>query len=116
MKIETKEIYKCDHCNKLYQAKRHCAYHELVCKKNPDNKRACFGCDYLTKTNIEHLTGYGDGSGEEQTEFSMLLFCNKKRVCLHTPQSEIKQNALETIGFDNEQMPKECEFYKQELF
>ena len=51
MKTETKEIYKCEHCNKLYQLKNWCLVHEKACSKNPDNDRACFGCQYLTKQN-----------------------------------------------------------------
>jgi len=51
MKIETKEIYKCEHCNKLYQIKSKCLEHEKTCSKNPDNQRACFGCRHLEKKN-----------------------------------------------------------------
>jgi len=49
MKSEFKEIYKCDHCNKLYQRKHACIKHEIACHKNPENHRVCFGCMHLCK-------------------------------------------------------------------
>ena len=49
MITEVKEIYKCEYCRKIYQVKRFAEAHEVVCKKNPDNNRACFGCEFLEK-------------------------------------------------------------------
>jgi len=56
MKIITKEIYKCDHCNKCYQIKSACERHETLCNKNPNNHRPCFECNKLTKKNIKFLS------------------------------------------------------------
>lgn len=49
MITQTKEIYKCEHCRKLYQIKRFTELHEKMCNKNPENQRACFTCKFLEK-------------------------------------------------------------------
>lgn len=53
MIIQTKEIYKCEYCRKIYQIKRFAESHEKMCKKNPENNRACFGCNFLQKKEVE---------------------------------------------------------------
>lgn len=111
MKTEIREIYKCEHCNKLYQRKHICEYHERICIKNNENKRACYGCKNLDKKNVDYYAGYGDVNGEEVVENANLLFCSKLQTCIHTPQSEVRKNALETIGYENNPMPKECEYF-----
>ena len=105
MKVETKEIYKCEHCNKLYQLKHFCEKHEKACKKNPKNDRPCFRCVHLTKKDIEHY--YFVGDRDIKVNFSC-LYCDKRKVFLHTPQNEIKGNALD-LGDENLPMPKECD-------
>ncbi len=106
MKIETKEIYKCEFCNKLYQLKHFAAKHEQLCTKNPENKRACFGCSHLEKkqTTIYHDSPLG-GENEQQVH---ILFCNKKQIYLYPPRVQVKQNMYDLGNDSNEPMPKVC--------
>ncbi len=116
MKAEAKEIYKCDYCNKLYQKKHLCAYHESVCYKNPDNARVCFGCNNLVKMETVVYSGRIHPDGDEATRKVNLFFCKKLETYLHTPKNEVKGNAFETGDYDNIPMKKECEFYEQQRF
>jgi hypothetical protein len=104
MKIETREVYKCDHCNKLYQIKNPCITHEKICTKNPDNKRDCFGCDYLDK---KEAIVKGDGYLFGDTKANR-LFCSKFKTFLYPPKIEYYKSYDDIEGFDNNAMPKEC--------
>jgi len=108
MITETREIYKCEYCNKLYQIKRFADYHELMCKKNPRNKRACFGCINLSKKTITDYFDMQDGEHEREVK---LLYCKKLECFLYPPQVEMKQNAIDLDGI-NKPMPKKCEYFK----
>jgi hypothetical protein len=112
MKVEVKEIYKCDHCNKLYQVKGAAERHERACHRNPDNERACFGCDNLEKkeTSIGMMTPYG-----EINKPVNCLYCKIKYVFLYPPKVEHKGNAFD-LGEFNEPMPKVCESYSRQEF
>lgn len=89
MITETREIYKCEYCRKVYQIKRFAEWHEQACKKNPENKRACFGCNFLVK---KEITLYADNpmTGGDIEYKRELLFCNKKQVYVHPPIVEYK--------------------------
>lgn len=106
MKIETKEIYKCEYCNKLYQIKSACYKHENICSKNPENDRACFTCRHLT-TETETIY-YDTGYGENERKVN-LLYCNKKESFVYPPKVEFKKNWYETDPIENNPMPKKCE-------
>jgi hypothetical protein len=107
MKIETREIYKCEFCNKLYQRKHSAEYHEKVCVKNPANDRPCYGCNKLTKKAAE-VDGGNDRYGEQEYRTVDLFYCNAKKMFLHTPKNAIKGNVFD-LGDDlNEPMPIEC--------
>lgn len=107
MITETKEIYKCEHCRKLYQSKHFALRHEQLCPKNPDNNRACFGCVHLGKrqTKVYHDVP----SGGEQVQTVEILHCAKKSVFLYPPKVEVKKNMYDLGDDFNEPMPKECE-------
>jgi len=109
MIIETREIYKCDHCRKVYQIKSACIKHEHKCKKNKANHIRCFdGCIYLVKkeTEVTHF----DYNGHDHQEKKSLLYCESKKIFLYpywfnnpVLQEDIKDEV------DNVQMPKECD-------
>lgn len=42
MKIETRKVYRCEHCNKWYISASACSVHERFCRKKPENKHKCF--------------------------------------------------------------------------
>lgn len=107
MITQTKEIYKCEHCRKLYQAKRFAEAHEEMCKKNPENQRACFACKFLEKK--ETVLYYGSPIGGEITRTVSFLHCEKKGIFLYPPKVEIKGNAFKLWDNTNEPMPKKCD-------
>lgn len=107
MKTIKTTIYECEHCGKYYKRKYHCEKHELMCKKNPANQRACFGCSNLS---METTTMYGYLDNEYDVK---LLHCSVKDKFVYPPSVEIKGNALD-IGDINEPMPKECKDFKHE--
>lgn len=49
MKIEIKEVYKCDHCRKLYQRKKACIKHESLCSRTRKTKRNVLIVNFSTK-------------------------------------------------------------------
>lgn len=112
MIIETKEVYKCEHCRKLYQIKKFAIIHEQVCKKNPENYRACFGCKFLIK---KEATIFEDHPmmGESQYDAN-ILFCSSKNIFVYPPIVEHKGNSFELGDELNEPMPIECELYKDQ--
>lgn len=113
MRTETKEIYKCDFCNKLYQRKAAAIKHELMCSKNPDNDRPCFHCLNLDKKDAEKERGFEYGSG--CPTYVSLLHCKAKEIFLYPPKVGFKKNVIE-IEECNEAMPKECELFKLNTF
>jgi hypothetical protein len=112
MKTEIKEIYKCDHCNKLYQIKKACIKHEKHCKSNPEYLRPCHSCTVLKKVNETVWAGYGDPYGNEVERKVRILFCGKKDCFIHPPSVAAKGNAFETDKL-NIEMPKECDLYEK---
>lgn len=113
MKIETKEIYKCDYCRKLYQIKKWCKLHEPVCRKNPLNKSKCFeGCIHLTKKSIIHYVDNPDGDNEERRE---ILYCKVKKQGVYPNWISGLESADIEDELPNNVMPKECEEYSNWL-
>jgi hypothetical protein len=110
MKTETKEIYKCDYCNKLYQMKHHCKNHELICRKRPDYLRPCHNCKILEKVKSVAFFTYCDEAGDKYTEPVEVLFCKLKDCFIYPPSVAAKGNAFE-LDKPNIEMPKDCEFY-----
>lgn len=116
MKTEIKEIYRCDHCNKLYLRKHATVNHEKVCSKNTDNFRKCLdGCVHLIKKDAKVYIGVDDYySGEPYYWDKSLLYCDKKKTFLYPPKSEHKNNfftEFEDENNENNPMPKECDLF-----
>lgn len=111
MKTETKEIYKCEYCNKLYQVKSACVWHETSCKKRPDYLRPCHSCQILKKVNEKIFAGYGDQYGNEAEITVSVLFCKKLDCFIYPPSVAAKGNAFEMGMKLNIEMPKECEHH-----
>lgn len=106
MIIETKEVYKCEHCRKLYQRKHAAIKHEAMCKKNPYNNRPCFSCPHLEKKKYVDYGPYG------LNEYN-LLHCSKKEEYMYPPQVEVKDNFLEID--DNHPMPRQCDIWDRAI-
>ncbi len=105
MITKTKQVYYCDHCKKYYLRKDSCVKHELICHKNPDNNRDCWGCNHLAKeeTSIYHDTYIG-----EQEQKVQLFKCRKLEKWVYPPKVEMKNNWFDLGDEFNEPMPKEC--------
>jgi len=107
MKQKEKTVYYCDHCNEKRFVKNAMIRHEITCKKNPNNKRACYGCIFLTKEDFdfEHDSGHEGGI---IIEVRKQAFCTKKDIFLANHYQEINQH--DVINYDGvEMMPKYCE-------
>lgn len=109
MKTQKKEVYYCDYCKKHGLNKSKMEYHEETCFKNPENKRPCFNCHYLEKKETFISGMYSNGLEWERTV--NLLHCNKKQHFLYTPKNQFKGNQFDLGDYENNPMPKECEFY-----
>lgn len=113
MKTEIKEVYKCEHCNRLYQRKHHCLNHELGCKKRPDYLRPCHNCKLLKK--VKATAWDIDEYGDEYGKVVDVLFCEKLDCFIYPPSVAAKGNAFEMERL-NVEMPKECEFYLEKKY
>lgn len=108
MTEKTTTIFSCDFCKKKYFAKRWAIYHEKICMKNPENKRLCYDCEYLTKKTLNR----------DDSEYPVLeiFYCDKKQIGLYPSQSEIRNNILDLGDYENVEMMKECEEFKKHEF
>ena len=53
MKVkENVTVYSCEYCKKKLFRQHAMEAHEMMCNKNPDNYRPCYGCKYLEKERI----------------------------------------------------------------
>lgn len=116
MKTEIREVYKCDHCKKMYQIKNACISHEPKCKKNPVNYKICHGCDFLEKKEVE--VNFQDFNGYDHFLNKKLLYCNKLNKYVYPLSIENSFNGgylQEDIGdgeVENEPMPSECKSFE----
>lgn len=116
MITETREVYKCEHCRKLYQIKSACERHEPKCPKNPDNFKICHGCEFLEKIEVE--VNFQDHNGSDHFVKKKLLHCNKLNKFVYPLSVQNGWNGgylQEDIGdgeIPNEPMPKECDSFE----
>lgn len=96
-----KEIYICEHCDRRYFRKHACLKHEPVCKKNPENIPACFGCDHLTKAE----------EGSEDKFTVVTDYCKARKVTMHPITSAKKKGKL----YGEVCMPKACELREDDI-
>lgn len=111
MIVETKEVYKCEYCRKLYQVKGAAERHELLCSKNPINDRICFGCSYLSKKDIS-IDSNRDYAGPQHLS---LLYCSKIKSFLYPPKVEAKGEWFDLGDESNEPMRRKCEYYDDNI-
>lgn len=109
MKVKTKNVYYCEHCNKHGLSEWQMKRHEILCSRNPINHRPCFNCQHLGKEQTEIYCDNYDGSQSERK--LNLFYCHKKKMFLHTPQNEAKGNMFDLCDFENNPMPTECDDY-----
>jgi len=111
MKIKTNvTLYICEHCGKKMFRKYAMEQHEKWCSLNPENRRACEGCEHLQETTIEVSYGHYDGS---VTYHNAKAFrCTKLDKLLYplkVEQRGLLEKYPETFE-DQQPMPKTCEY------
>lgn len=112
MKTKIKAVHQCDHCNKKLFVKPAMEKHERHCYKNPTNRVACEGCDFLKETKIEYAVDY---YGQESMRTSRSFVCAKLNKVLFPRVVERKELHLkypETFE-GQEPMPRDCHEFKQ---
>lgn len=112
MKEEIKKVYSCDYCKKKYFNKHFAEKHEFACYLNPENFRPCFTCEYITNKKVDIFSGIADQNGQEMERQVSVFYCSAKNIFIHSPQVEIKGNALDLGDEINNPMPKNCDCFK----
>lgn len=107
MITETKTIYKCEYCKKLYQIKRFAIQHENICKKNPKNDRLCFNCTYLIKKYVCIEDCDDQCKGNADCNRYSFFYCSETDSFIYPPY--VKPAPL--IEDENKRMPQECKLY-----
>jgi len=112
---QTRQIYKCEYCRKLYQIKNACARHENVCKKNPLNYQPCLDdCKHITTKEFVYCFDTYQGSSEREVK---VLYCKKRQVAVcpfwHNPYDFIVDENDNEV--ENDFMPKKCENFRKEV-
>lgn len=110
MKTKIKSVYYCDYCKKYFLRKDACTRHEVICSENPDNFRACFDCDHLTKKETDYY--YDTFQGQDSRKV-FLFFCPKINAYLYPPKVQKNKKWFELGDEDNIPMRKECEYQKK---
>jgi len=113
MITETREIYRCEYCKKIYLRKHFCESHELKCKKNPKNYSPCLdGCEHIDKKNFTYFFDTWQG---EDNKIVSVLYCTKKEIAIcpfwHSPYEYLTDCDGEEIL--NIEMPKNCQCYSK---
>ena len=71
---KVKQVYICEHCNRLFILKWRAEKHEIKCSKNPANKIECFNC-----SEFENINGKWICKGNELSRNPK--YDNQKQVC-----------------------------------
>lgn len=111
---ETRTVYFCSYCKKMYKSKRWCLYHEKICYKNDNNKDYCYDC-----THCDEVTIYNEYYGSEVSQNS--LFCSAKNVYLLNKKAVLrgydKKYKEQYENYKSQPMIKnknDCEHYENE--
>ena len=122
MKVkENVTIYQCEFCKRKMFVKHAMEKHEKWCNSNPENFRACSGCQHLEEVEVKYsysvptldgnLAVIFDGSTAEGKTTGFR--CKKLDKCLYPFKVEklgLPDKYPETFE-DKEPMPKTCEHY-----
>lgn len=109
MKTKTNvTLYICDHCKKKLLRKWAMEKHEKYCGANPENRRACEGCQHLEETTVEVIY---EGIYQDRIVKSKAFRCKaleKMLYPLKVEQRGLLEKYPETFE-DQEPMPRTCE-------
>lgn len=90
VKKEVREIFRCEHCGKVYLIERYCVPHEDVCKKNPLNTHPCFDCKHCEGSDEQVGCDYHPYMGEYDTKEIVPWFCSKLKQHMLTRRMAIR--------------------------
>lgn len=112
MKVETAQIYKCDHCGKVQFRRCDMTKHEKWCKLNPINDHACYKfCKHLVKTEEKYEGQSRYDSGESFTGKKTVFTCGVSGQKMYSFKAEkLKLPILNELGI--KRMPIDCNDYK----
>lgn len=107
---ENVNVYICEHCKRKMFRKHAMALHEPACFSNPENKRACSGCEHLQQIEILYYFDHFDGEHEAKTKG---FKCNKLDKIMYPYKVEkMGLNTMYPESFEDQiPMPKECEYF-----
>ena len=113
--ITSKKFYQCEFYNKISLSAGAMKKHERACKKNPENIRACIGCEYCDAKTVKINPNYG--YGEKRIERD-LPYCSKLDMFIYPPKCERNDNYFLPEDIDDGEtecipMPKVCEYFKE---
>lgn len=116
MKIETAQIYKCDHCGKVQFRKCDMSKHEKWCKLNPNNRHACYEfCKHLVKGEEQYEGQSRYDSGEGYTGKRTVFTCGLTGQKMYSFKAEkLKLPVVTEEG--TVRMPIKCNKFEQDLF
>jgi hypothetical protein len=111
MKIETKEVYTCEHCKKYLVRKSAMVNHEFNCTYNPKNHVACIGCKFIKQEPTEYA--YTDYDGDRLYKTGKKFVCAKLNKTMYpfvlVKRGILKLNPEQFLG--QEQMPPKCDSF-----
>lgn len=107
-------VYKCDYCNKKLFRKHAMFSHEIKCKQNPLNIRACFDCSMCEKVEIKFEPEIQTYHNNNDLTKSHSFKCLSKNIFMFPPKMEHSEGGLpsyvlhEGLEIDQEKMPILC--------
>lgn len=123
MNIETKTIYSCEHCKRMFRSKYWANRHENTCRKNPAVWRPCFGCKHLVNIGRLRVTELQDYAKKPYNSHKEnVLYCREHDLIEVSPVAEFLgkyknvteffTHPHEDVKITAEQMPKKCSDYE----
>tara|TARA_R110000796_G_scaffold88978_1_gene192345 strand:+ start:2235 stop:2600 length:366 start_codon:yes stop_codon:yes gene_type:complete len=112
---EVREIYKCEHCRKVYQRKHACISHEPKCRKNPVNIPKCNNCNFLQSVDMRYEPTYQSYMNNDDLSKGRCFKCTSKEIYMFHPSTKHGEYGIpDYVEIDGneivqEEMPKECD-------
>lgn len=114
MKIkENVTMYYCDFCKKKGMHKGLMVKHEKWCASNPENRRACEGCNHLQEVKIDIFSEHSEDGTRQVKGFR----CSVLKKILYPVKVEKKGLPIKyPETFENQEpMPTHCQYHRSEF-
>lgn len=103
-------VYICQHCKKRYFKKHACEKHETLCYSNPENFRACTGCEHLQEIDAEYWMDTFDGGRAVKTKGFRCTKLEKELYPFKVERKGLVEKYPESFE-GVEPMPKRCDLH-----